>query len=290
MKTFLFAALSLSLLTTGLHAPLFAQDAAQTKADKQVPTPGRFEIHVASGDREKSFEHPSKALSEIGRALSRARRAREGEEPTFEAALTLNEQRFTFNAPEAALEACKDLGLAMRELAKLRMGLGDLGEIPEVKSDEQPQAANPMPKGQSKAARVAEVRRRIQIALRKQMTGGRPGRPPKRLNPLAVRKTIQKEIEKARQEGLLPSGTNPANAGGGFAAGDPREARKEAIVQALALTLGQADSVGKAEPESAENDEDNPKPEDNSKPTDEDETAAEEKPENTETSNEKAKE
>lgn len=244
MKTLLPAALTLCLCFSANSPTVSAQDdAAKAVPMKQVPTPGRFEIQVTSGDREKTFSHPSKALSEIGRAVSRAKRAKEGEEPIFEAVLTLNDQTFTFNDPEGALEACKGVIGAMRDLPKLKMGLGDLGEIPEVEADQQP-AVNPMPKGKSKAAAVAEVRRRIQIAMRKQMAG-RPTIP----NPLTMQKIVQQEVEKARKEGLLPSAANNrVQVPDGFAI-DPREARKEVIVQTLALSLAQADSVGNAEEE-----------------------------------------
>ena len=249
MKSFLPAVLTLCFLFPANCAPAFAQDdPAKTVPMKQVPTPGRFEIQVTSGDREKTFDHPSRALSEIGRAVSRAKRAKEGEEPIFEAVLTLNDQTFTFNDPDGALEACKGVIAAMRDLPKLKMGLGDLGEIPEVKPDQQA-AANPMTAGKSQAARVAEVRRRIQMALRKQT-----GVP----NPLTTQKTIQQEIEKAKKEGLLPSGNN-VNVPTGFAI-DPREAKKEAIVQTLAFALGQADSVGKADEKPAEEDATEEKP------------------------------
>lgn len=249
MRTFLLSSLTCSLILTAAHSPLLAQgDPPKAAPMKQVPTEGTFEIQVTNGERESTYSHPAKALTDINRAVSRAKRAKEGEEIAFEAVLTLNDQVFTFSDPEAAFEACRTLTNAMRELPKLRMGLGDLGEIPEVQKEEQP-AANPTnqpmaPK--SRAAAIAEVRRRINLALQKQMAGGGRSGRPNIPNPLTMQRTIQQEIEKARQEGLLPSGAQVNNPGGGFAGGDPREAKKEAIVQTLGLVLGQADSVGKA--------------------------------------------
>lgn len=249
MKTLLLSTVSLGLLLMMDRPAARAEDEAPNAAPmKQVPTPGRLEIEVTAGERVKSFTHPSKALSEIGRALSRAKRAKEGEEPAFEAALTLNDQLFTFSDPEAALEACKALALAMRDLPKLKMGLGDLGDIPEVKPEDQPQPGAPTntkPMGaRSRAAAMAEVRRRINLALQRQMLGAGTGGVTIRIpNQAMMQQTIKQELEKARREGLLPDNTTAANLGGG----DPREARKEAIVQTLAFTLGQADSASKAD-------------------------------------------
>ncbi|MCA9070999.1 MAG: hypothetical protein KDA84_18860 [Planctomycetaceae bacterium] len=249
MRTFLLSNLTVSLMLTAACSPLFAEGETPKAAPmKQVPTEGTFEIKVTTGDREHTYSHPSKALTDIGRAVARAKRAKEGETVDFEAELTLNDQVFTFTNPEAAFEACRTLTNAMRELPKMRMGLGDLGEIPEVKKEEQPaaDAGNQPMTAKSRAAAVAEVRRRINLALRKQMAGsGRSGRPSMP-NPMTMQRTIQQEIEKARQEGLLPSANQPNNPGGGFAGGDPREAKKEAIVQTLGLVLSQADSVGKS--------------------------------------------
>lgn len=252
MRTFLLSSLALSLMLTVAPSLALAQGDAPKGTPKavpmkQVPTKGVFEIKVSSGEREHTYSHPSKALTDINRAVSRAKRAKEGEEPFFQADLTLNDQVFTFSDPEAAFGACRTLTNAMKELPKMRMGLGDLGGIPEMKKEDKPAAPSGQPMTpKSRAAAVAEVRRRINMALRKQLGGsGRSGRPSMP-NPLTMQRTIQQEIEKARQEGLLPSGNQPNNPGGGFAGGDPREAKKEAIVQTLALVLGQADSVGKA--------------------------------------------
>ncbi len=248
MKTCLFSVLSFSVLWIG-PGLLAAQEkpAAPQPPMKLVPTPGRFDLKVTSGDREKSFTHPAKAVSEISRALSRLKRTKDGEAPVFEAVFTLNDQAFTFSDPEAALEACKALTNTMRDLPKLKMGLGDLGTIPEVKAEDIPAPAAGTPKSQ--AAAVAEVKRRIQMALQKQLGGGRGGYGgrPSMPNPATIQRTIQQEVEKARAEGLLPPLNNTPAAGGGFAGGDPREARKEAIVQSLALVLGKASSTGKAE-------------------------------------------
>ncbi len=249
MKSFLRCSLCLSVLLTGAASAVFGQDAEKPSPKaapmKQVPTPGRFEIEVSAGEHKRSYNHPSKAISEVARALGRAKRAKEGEAPAFEAAITLNDQAFTFTNPETALEACKALTATMRDLPKLRMGLGDLGEIPEVKPEDNP--ANQPGAAKSPAAAMMEVRRRIQMALQKQMSGGGGGRGygrPRMPNPLTMQRTIAQEIQKAQQEGLLPS--NNAG-GGGFAGGDPIEAKKEAIVQNLAFVLGQADSVAKAD-------------------------------------------
>ncbi len=248
MKTMLRCGLGLSLLLVATPPAVHAQDAAKPEAKpipmKQVPTPGRFEMEVSSGEHKRTYSHPSKAISEIARAVGRAKRAKEGEAPAFEAAITLNDQQFTFSDPAAALEVCKALTAAMRDLPKLRMGLGDLGEIPEVKPEEaQAAAANQQAAAKTKAAAMMEVRRRIQMALRKQMMGGGRSRRPRMPNPLTMQRTIAQEIQKAQQEGLLPSGA----AAGGFGGGDPIEAKKEAIVQNLAFVLGQADSTGRAE-------------------------------------------
>ncbi len=242
----------------GANDPLKAVDPFKTAGKKQpplkqapvkyVPQPGRFEIKVTMGDKVKSFPHPAKALSEIIRAVGRAKKAKEGDAPAFEAALTLNDQVFTFGNPEAALEACKTLSTAMRSLPKLKMGLGDLGEIPAVKPEDQA-AAGPM--GQAKQiAGMMVVRQRIQVALQRQM-GSRRGRYgiPQAPNPAAMQQIIAQEIQKAQAEGLLPAAPM-GNAG--FAGGDPREAQKESIVQTLAFAFCKADSVGKPESKPAE--------------------------------------
>jgi hypothetical protein len=256
MKSILLFNISLAMLLSINGGPIHGQDdtpkAAPAKQApvKQIPQPGKLEITVTSGDKEKSYTHPAKALPDINRALSRAKRAKEGEEPIFETAITLNEQLFTFSDPEAALEACKGLAAAMRDLPKLRMGLGDLGEIPEVKPEEQPAAAGnsdqPKP-ALSPAAAQAEVRRRINAALQRQMIG--TGSIP---NAQSVQNVVNQELERARREGLLPANGTAANPGGGFAGGDPREAHKETIVQTLAFTFSRADSTSKTDEKPAD--------------------------------------
>ena len=253
MKTLVFFAVVPGLLLILEPPAVRAQDdAAKPAPMKPVPTPGKLEIEVTAGDKTETYEHPSKALRDIGRAVSRTKRAKEGEEPVFEAVITLNDQVFNFSDPEAALEACKALAGALRDLPKLKMGLGDLGEIPEVKPEDQPQQGQPQttkPKGPpSRAAAMAIVRQRINAALQRQMIGtGSSGAGLRIPNPTTMQQIVNQELEKARREGLLPTGAN-ANAGNlGAFAGDPREAKKEAIVQTLAFVLGQADSTGKGE-------------------------------------------
>src|SRR5690606_2656969 len=139
---------------------------------------------------------------------------------------------------EAAQEACKALANAMRELPKLRMGLGDLGEIPEVKPEDKPQpmatpTGKPMGKISPAAARQI-VRQRINAAIQQKMIGTGSGGASIRIpNPATMQQVVQQEVDRARREGLLPAGNTPGgNVGnaGAFAT-DPREARKEAIVQ-----------------------------------------------------------
>ncbi len=67
-----------------------------------------------------------------------------------------------------------------------------------------------------------------------------------------MQRVIDQEIAKARQEGLLPANGNAANAGAGFAGGDPREAKKEAIVQTLAFAFSKADATAAGEEKPAE--------------------------------------
>lgn len=235
MKTILLCCLSVGLLfLPGSLAWGQEEEAPKAVPAKQGPDPGKLEIHVTSGEKSKTYEHPSKAMSDIARAASRAKKAKEGEEQVFEAAFHVNDQVFTFSDPEAAQEACKALSSAMRELPRLRMGLGDLGEIPETAPE-----TEPMPNGTTKpmgpispAAAKAEVRRRINLALRRQIVGtGLTIRYP---SPAQVQQTINAEVEKARQEGLLPAAGNVG--------GDPREAKKEAIVQTLAFAFSKADA------------------------------------------------
>jgi hypothetical protein len=244
MKPLLLCFLSIGLLfVPGVSAQVQEEEAPKPAPAKTGPDPGKLEIQVTSGDKSKTYEHPSKAISDISRAVTRAKRAKEGEALVFESAIHLNEQVFTFTDPEAALEACKALSTAMRELPKLKMGLGDLGAIPEAK----PEETNPMPNAtgnrpmapRNQAAAMQEVRRRINIALQRQMVGSGGGiRYP---TPQQMQQTINAEVEKARAEGLLPANTNAANAANAFA-GDPREAKKEAIVQTLAFAFSKADA------------------------------------------------
>ena len=241
MKTSTFRWLMTGLVLLGITLPSWADEepAAKEPPKKEapkVPDKGKFEIEVTSGERAKTFDHPSQALSEIARAVARAKRAKDGETPLFEAVMTLNEQVFKFSDPEAAQEACKAVTTALRELPKLRMGLGDLGEIPDVN----PEDANPT--GRTKAQAVAEVRRRIQVALRQQLSGGTRSGRPTMPTPQTMQRIVAQEVDKARQEGLLPPDSNA----GGFGGGDPREAKKEAIVQTLALAFSKADSADSA--------------------------------------------
>jgi hypothetical protein len=136
------------------------------------------------------------------------------------------------------------------------MGLGDLGEIPEVKPEEQPAAAGnsdqPKP-ALSPAAAQAEVRRRINAALQRQMIGTGGGGASIRIpNAQSMQNVINQELERARREGLLPANGTAANPGGGFAGGDPREAHKETIVQTLAFTFSRADSTSKTDEKPAD--------------------------------------
>ncbi len=254
MKTLLFFAVMFGLALSADLSPVWAQDEAPQAAPmKQAPTPGKLEIQITSDDKTESFDHPGKAIRDLGRAISRAKRAKEGEEPAFEAVFTLNDQVFTFGDPEAALGAAKALITALRELPRLRMGLGDLDEIPELKLEDQQEqqqqpAANQKPKGQiSRAAAIAEVRRRINVALQRQMfvpnTGG--GVSLRIPSQAMMQQVVKQEVDKARREGLLPDNTTPAQLGKGLGT-DPREARKDAIVQMLAAAFSHADSTGKA--------------------------------------------
>jgi hypothetical protein len=245
MKTLLVAGCSLGLLMGSCSA--FAQDEEAPKPPpaKQGPDPGHLEIVVTSGEKVKTFEHPSKAIKDISQAVTRQKRAKEGEEPLFEAQMTLNDQRFTFTDPTEALEACKALTNAMRELPRLKMGLGDLGEIPEAAAEvptQQPGTTTKPMGPRNQAAAMAEVRRRINLALQRQVVGtGSGGISIRYPSPAQMQQTINQEIEKARQEGLLPANTNAANVGAGFPGGDPREAKKEAIVQTLAFAFAKAE-------------------------------------------------
>ncbi len=179
MKPLLFCCLSLPMILMGGKSAMAQAEEAPKEAPKaapakQVPNPGRLEIQVTSGEKVKTFDHPSKATKEISQAVTRDKRAKEGEEPVFEAVMTLNDQTFTFTEPERALEACKALTNAMRELPRLKMGLGDLGEIPEPAPDTQPmpnaQGTKPTPP-KNQAAAMAIVRQRINLALQRQMLG-----------------------------------------------------------------------------------------------------------------------
>jgi hypothetical protein len=261
MKTILFGCLSVGLLFLPGSLTLGQEEEAPKAAPaKTGPDPGKLEIQVTSGDKSKTYEHPSKALTDISRAAARAKKAKEGEEPAFQAEIHLNEQVFTFTDPEAAQEACKALSTAMRELPKLKMGLGDLGAIPEAAAAEttpMPNATGNRPMApKNQAAATAEVRRRINAALQRQLVGtGGGGVSIRYPTPQQMQQTINAEIEKARAEGLLPANASAANAGAGLNVGDPREAKKEALVQTLAFAFAKADGAEQPAEEAA------PKPE-----------------------------
>lgn len=247
MKTLLLGCLSVGLiLLPGSWTLGQEEDAPKAAPAKTGPDPGNLEIQVTSAGKSKSYEHPSKALMDIARAAARIKKAKEGDDISFEAAIHLNDQVFTFTDPEAAQEACKALTTAMRELPKLKMGLGDLGAIPEAAAETTPMpnaTGNRPTAPKNQAAAMAEVRRRINVALQQQLVGtGRGGVSIRYPTPQQMQQTINAEIEKARAEGLLPANANAANAGTGVTGGDPREARKEAIVQTLAFAFGKADT------------------------------------------------
>ena len=210
---------------------------------KQVPTPGRFEMEVTSGEHKRSYAHPSKAISEIARAIGRAKRAKEGEAPAFEAAITLNDQLFTFNDPEAALEACKAMTAAMRDLPKLKMGLGDLGEIPLMKpEDAQAAIARPASRRQIQSRRDDGSPPPDSNGFAKANAGQRPQSPAPHAQPAEHAAHDRPGNPKSPEGRLIAHQRDRRRLGG-----DPIEAKKEAIVQSLAFALSQADSTGKAD-------------------------------------------
>lgn len=215
-----------------LAAPLIhGQDAEKPSPDakktpvKKGPNRGTFECTITAGDKTKTFDTPSKAMTEARRSVSRQKRSKDGVD--FTASLKLNGTEYTFSDPKSAMDACSALLQANRRLLKLRMGLGDIGDIPAFDPAKVP--------GADSAKNAAEVRRRIQAALQKSSGGGggaggyrRPAPP----NPQAIQRTIATELQKARDEGLLPKALTLE---------ERIAAEKEAVIQMLAAAFSKAD-------------------------------------------------
>ncbi len=235
------AARSLFCLLIGLTTTGFAADDAENKG----PNKGSLEITVSVDDREKTYDSPIRAVTELRRAESKYKRLKSGESMTFACVIDLNETKYEFNEPEAAREACQALTMATRRLSAIRKGLGDVGSIPEFdeKAAEEAQDSD-MPQV-SPAQAAAIVRQRINMALYQQMMPrGNSGRPsqPTPPNPQTIQRIIAQEVQKARDEGLLPSadaGVNPLQAG------DPVENEMEAVTQMLSYVFRKSEAPGK---------------------------------------------
>jgi hypothetical protein len=216
---------------------------------KQGPNAGQFEIAITTDGETRTYDAPSKAIASLRRAVSQQKRTREGETPDFTAVITLNGTAYEFTDATDAQSACQSVTLATRQLATIRMGLGDIGPLPQLDPQLAAQTAQQDMKP-TPAQAMMIVRQRIMLAMMNANSsssggggfGGRPRRPSMP-NPLRMQQRLnqitQQEIQKARDEGLLPSGPAAVQ-------GDPIEHQKEAVVQMLAMAFSKADPVDPA--------------------------------------------
>ncbi|WP_166829377.1 hypothetical protein [Thalassoroseus pseudoceratinae] len=241
------------LVLIGVASTALAAD----KPEKKGPNKGSLEITVTVDDREKSFDSQIRAITELRRAESKYQRLKSGETMMFSCVIDLNETKYEFTEPAAAREACQALTMATRRLSAIRKGLGDIGSIPEYDEEAAKNAADADAPKVSPAQAMAIVRQRINAALYQQMvprgsgSGGRPSQPSPP-SPQAIQRLIAQEVQKARDEGLLPSnaaGLNPLQAG------DPVENEMEAITQMLSYVFSKAETPSEESAEEKETDE-----------------------------------
>ncbi len=223
--------------------------------EKKGPNKGTLEITVNIDDREKSYDSPIRAMTELRRAESKFQRLKSGESMTFSCIVNLNETEYEFNEPPAAREACQALMMASRRLSAIRKGLGDVGTIPEydAEAEKNPDDADATPQV-SPAQAIAIVRQRINIALYQQLmprnsgNGGRPSQPSPP-SPQQIQSIINQEVQKAQNEGLLPSSNTALNP---LQAGDPVENEMEAVKQMLSYVFSKSESPAEKADEETE--------------------------------------
>jgi hypothetical protein len=238
-----------TLLVCLVVPPGFAQDEPAEKEEKKGPNKGTLEITVVSGEKEKTYDTPLKPMSDLRRAVSKFKRLKEGEVSDFSATITLNGTGYQFDDPSDAQNACQALTNASRRLAAVRLGLGDIGEIPSFDPNAAalPAAAAPP----TNPAQVkALIQRRVMQALYQQMmpqvTPGRAPSTPRPPSPQQIQQIYAQEIQRARDEGLLPSapttgaGTGAGTGAAALPAADPVETAKEEALQMLALAFSKA--------------------------------------------------
>jgi hypothetical protein len=216
--------------------------------EKQGPNEGQFEITISTDGDTKTYDAPGKAVSLLRRAVSAQKRAPEGEEPLFSAVITLNGTGYEFTDAAAAQYACQVVTQAARQLSAIRMGLGDIGPLPEIDPE---LAAEKLQEGMkpTPAQAMMIVRQRIMAAMNQEMAqsllpSGRGGSAqvrvpdPRQMQAMQQRmnQIAQQEIQKAQAEGLLPAGPVAVQ-------GDPVANQKEAVIQMLALAFSKGTLV-----------------------------------------------
>ena len=224
---------------------------------------GLFALEMTANGRMRTLKSPSAAVTTLRRAAAAKRRAdKSGKaDDTFKAVINLNGVRVEFTDPAAAEDACRELVKILLHARKERIFLGDIGQIevadmvgedtsgtssgdstatPKAKTKRRRVTRKQKQKAAAQAAakrlaaqRTVQLRINMKIQLEVRKNRGR------RLSRTRVRQIVQAEIERARQDGLLPAATQD----GGFGAAGGRGRASQ--IEAYRHELGRAFATGK---------------------------------------------
>lgn len=180
----------------------------ESKSEKREP---HFRAEVKLDESTDDFDSPSRALTMLGRAVAAQKRSKsEKDKVAFEATIEFEKNRRTFADAADALEACKALGEAIRDLKKAGISADELGDIPDAIAD----GDTTQWSRQRIKDGLAAVERRVNEAMQPpDNNSGIPNRPrtprPPSLQQIAERKEryerlYEREINRAKEDGLLP--------------------------------------------------------------------------------------
>lgn len=155
-------------------------------------------IEIKFDGKEETFENPAKATPLFKKVLTQSKLPKRGKDKDkekegvdFEATITIEKNRRKFTDPALAQEAAQALIEATKDLKRVNASFADLGDIPDAPSAG---LGGPVKWDQKKIAEgQAEVTRRIAAA---RQAAGAMGN---------AQQIAQQEIEKARQEGIIPA-------------------------------------------------------------------------------------
>jgi hypothetical protein len=250
-------ALGLALLTPAtlvVPTPVCAEDtkAAEEKPESkpEKPEPKKagkgskkkdddsISIAVKLDGKTETFDTPAKAGPIFKKVQLQQKKAKDKDAFEFEAIITLDKNKRKFTDPVQAQEVVQLLNEAMKDLKRVGATFADIGDIPDAPTLLIGGATKWDPK--KIAEGEAEVKKRIGAAV--QQAGGFAN----------VQQITRAEVEKARNEGIIPKegeGQPPAKP---KLTGNEEERRKimvEFVKSQLLETYGKGEAVqGEAKP------------------------------------------